>query len=370
MANDRAEYEQYLKETGQSTPVAAATTKSPYAKAMEQVDNTDYGAAMANALGAGSTIGNLSPKLAGIAGQFLEGGTMGAAQDRGGWEDKLRSFLTGGATQGGLAAAGKFAGKLGDVGMQIATGRKKYTPGVGTELADQGLVGTRGMMLDQTNAGLTDSAEKMLKAAQSASPINARAIGQDVYNTASRPIATDAMGRPMTLSDRDRPALQQMLDFTDDIKSRGSESAEQALGRRRAAGSSAYSMKSGDPKQSQVAQLSKLEQQKYSQALKDSDPSGELAKADTSYAALKRAQRGLSEEPSLTGLGFASRPVSALGGALPVSAASQAGVKGGRLAEFLAPMARQAAVGGKDSGPSADELAEYQQYLKETGQGK
>jgi hypothetical protein len=251
------------------------------------------------------------------------------AKDRG-----LAALLGAGYGTAGYGAS-KMLEKAGDVGMQLAVGRKKYTPGVGKQLADEGLWGTRGMMSKQAASKLTDAYEDMYTVAQTANPIDARRLGSEIYDEASGPLT----GRgTIMVSDRDRPAIEAISNFADDVKSRGMETPTQALARRRAAGSSAYSMKSGDPKQTQVAQLSKMEQQKYSNALKASDQTGKLAEADARYAALKRAERSLNEEPSLSGMGWFSRPISALGGALPTSVASQAAVKGGKLINASTPL--------------------------------
>jgi len=97
-----------------------------------------------------------------------------------------------------------------------------------------------------------------------------------------------------------------------------------------------------------------------------------MVPVDTRYAALKKAERGLQEEPSLPRslLGLAAMTSKSIpGGSAVTSLAGQAGVKGGKLAEFLAPIARQAAVSGaRKPAPSSEELDEYERYLKETGQ--
>jgi hypothetical protein len=118
-----------------------------------------------------------------------------------------------------------------------------------------------------------------------------------------------------------------------------------------------------------MSQLSKREQQLYSSALKEAG-GPEMVKADAAYAALKKAEKALSEEPSLPRslMGLASLPATAIPGAgLGASLIGQAGVKGGKLAEFLRPAATQKAI--SLSQPSNEELEfqEYQEYLKSLG---
>jgi hypothetical protein len=371
--SDEELYAQYLKETGQQpspSPGPRPRTREEIAKeALAPLENTDYGAAMANALsaGGGATLGKAVPALRGVLGSALEGGVLGATQAPEG--DRLKNFLAGGAIQGGLGAAGKLLGKAGDVAMQIAVNRKKYTPGVGTKLANEGLWGTQAGMKNQVQSGLADSYEDMLRAAQGAKPVDSRAIGTQVYEDITGPMT--GRGR-MVPSSADVPRINQAQEFADDIRSRGEEPATQALERRKAAGKRAYSEKTDAGRATPMGELSKKEQILYSNALKQADETGKLAAADERYAALKRAERGLEQEASLpkSVMGVASMSASKIpGGALASSTLGQAGVKGGRLAEFLAPLARQAAVGGqRDPGPSAQELAEYDQYLRETGQ--
>lgn len=383
---EQAEYEQYLRETGQHPEQQVAETADAkrsrvMADINRQIDNTDYGAAMNNALGmmAGGGLAKAIPAAGGILGSAAEGAALGAAQSPEG--ERGKGALMGGGLQGGLSGLAKLLGKTGDVGMQIAVGRKKYTPGTGTELANEGLWGTQGMMRGQTARGLERTGQEMGQVAETIPAIDARTIGQQMGEELTSPLTG---GGKIAPSARDLGEVKQLSDFAEDVASRGTETGSQALARRRAAGASAYSQRTGNPLTDPLAKASKLEQQKYSQALKGGSPGaysdlatreiegGAMVPLDRRYAALKKAERALGEEPTLPRslLGLASMTSKSVpGGSLATSLASQAAVKGGKLAEFLAPLARQAAVGGsRDSGPSAQELQEYEQYRIETGQ--
>lgn len=357
--SDEELYQQYLaeeeaKKTKSKTQIMSDIRSE--AAAMTTPDNV--GGAAANALTLGRGLGS------GIFKQAAEGGLLGAAQSP---DDRLKGFLTGGALQGGIAGVGKAVGKIGDVGMQIAVGRKKYTPGVGTELADAGVVGTQRQMQNQVARGLKSSGEEMGRiASEIQQPINASKIGQEISSEASAPYTGGGIINPAA---RDAEAIKAIQEFGQDVSSRGQEPAIEALARRRAAGSSAYSAKSGEPKQNVMSQLSKREQQKYSEALKEADP--RMVPVDTRYAALKKGEKALNEEPTLPRslLGLASMTSKSIpGGSLATSAASQAAVKGGRgLEQFLAPMSRQIATSAQPQEQDPD-YDLYQQYLKETGQ--
>jgi hypothetical protein len=268
-----------------------------------------------------------------------------------------------------MSGIGKLLGKGGDIAMQVGVGRKKYTPGVGTELADQGLIGTKGQLQRQTSEGLSDVGSRMAEnVAGLKGQGDSRQIGQDIYDEYTKGLTRGGKMRP---SGRDVGEIQKAKDFAEDVMSRGATSPEDMLGYRGAAGSGAFSQKSGEAGGGIIPQLSKMEQQKYSRALKEMDPTGKQSALDSRYAALAKAKAALSPEDklsSLSAMGLVSKPLGVLGGALPATAVGQAGVKGGKLAEFLAPLSRQAAVGGSSlTSSEARELEELENSLRLRG---
>jgi hypothetical protein len=349
-ASDRAEYEQYLKETGQAAKSKADIYKGIKSEADARISPENVGAAANNAAalmsgGLTEAIPALGKGVMKYAAPYLEGGVAGAAQSP---DDRLGGFLKGGLIQGGLSTAGKIAGPIGDRAMQFAVGRKKFTPGVGNELADAGLWGTKGMMRDQVASKADDAWKSMESAAENVPAVNSRQIGQDIYTESTRPLTGGGTIKP---SSRDVPLMAKNRAFAEDIASRGQETGEQALARRGAAGKSAFSAVTDQPLQKEVAKLSKMEQAKYS--------------ADNRYSALKRAEKPLNEEERIGGLGDLVSATAKHLSAPIASAVGQVGTKGGALADFLAPIARQTAVSGTPADP---QRAEYEQYLKETGQ--
>lgn len=260
-----------------------------------------------------------------------------------------------GAAKGGLWALGgevvsKGLEKGGDVLMQLGVGRKKYTPGVGTTLAEEGLVGTKGMLKGQTERGLQRRGEDIRDAVAAIDPrkgISAAAVAEGVENAASRPL----IGKQgLTPSVADQPKIAKITEFADDIAKRGVEAPVDALQRRVAAGTRGYAGKE-DPLQSLVGQMSKNEQRLYSSGLKDAasqtspELGSKLAKADTAYGALKRAQKSLSEDPSLPHSLFSllsMGPKTIPGGPLLTTALGQAMSKGSVAAELANnPILRQ-----------------------------
>ena len=289
-------------------------------------------------------------KLAGLfsntaRGRAAAGGVQGAVQGAmDNPQDRLAGAAKGGLIGGGVGVASegiaKLLGKVGDVGMQAAVGRKKYTPGVGTTLADEGVVGTRGMMQGQVKNKLASrGAELEELAGQSDKAINVGPEALELGENAMRGVSVPGSG----MSPQDLPKAQAINEFVDDMAMRGSESPVQALARRRAAGNRAYSGRE-DPLKSLIGQLSKQEQQVYSSALKEAVP--EIAPVDKAYGALKRAQTGLDAEIALPRslMGLVSTGANVLpGGSLGLSLAGQAGVRGGRVAKgFNNPALRYA----------------------------
>lgn len=283
-----------------------------------------------------------APKaLQGLAGFFggsakgraSAGAIQGAAGDS---EDRVRGAVVGAGMSLGLDGLSKMLTKPGDAAMQIAVGRKKYTPGVGTTLADEGIVGTERMMERQVGRKLQERGSELGELASEipGTPFNSQEIARSVAKDAARPMIVPG-GQP---SAADMTKLSTIREFAEDVASRGAESGPQALSRRVAAGGRSYRGKE-DPLQSLVGQLSKLEQQKYSQALKDAHAAtsggSQFADTDKAYAALKRAQAGLSEETSLPkslGQIIFSGVHKLPGGSAVMSTAGQGLTKSGQLA--------------------------------------
>jgi hypothetical protein len=306
----------------------------------ERASPENVGAAANNALSA--MTGGLAGAGKNWATRAVGDGAIGAAQSP---DSRLKGFLTGAALRGTGDALSGTLGKIGDVSMQAAVGRRKYTPGVGTTLADEGLIGTSGMLKDQVASKMTKRAQDMQRIATGidGKPISGRKIAQEVSDEFTGPMT----GRgTVKVSDADMPDFHAARTFTTDIAARGNETVADALARRSASGNRAYRGKE-NPANSITGKLSKLEQQKYSQAIKAADPTGRMAEADKAYSALARARKGLDEEATIPKslMGLAGTTVTNVpGGSLVTSGIGQAATKSSKLAEWLAPLLRQSAL--------------------------
>lgn len=332
------------------------------------------------------------------SGRVVGGGVQGAMQgaiDNPG--DRASGALKGGLIGGALGAGSEGIAKLlkggGDVAMQAAVGRKKYTPGVGTTLADEGIAGTKSMMRGQVKRGLENRGSQMKSLTSEADnisidsapiasrlreqrlrdpsmggtlPADAPMLEPGVYfqptrlgvkksegfgeltegiipNGPLRELEPPVMGPSASPSDVAK--INKANEFISEVGSRGVESPSLALERRMAAGGRAYGGRE-DPLQSLLGKLSKGEQAAYSDALKSAIP--EIAPVDKAYGALARAKSGLEAEPSLPKslMGMISTGAHVLpGGSLGLSLGGQAATKAGRAAGSInSPVTRSALI--------------------------
>lgn len=92
----------------------------------------------------------------GLPAQVLAGSALGFFEKPEGTIDisedlaaRAKNAGTAGAATLTLGAGGKILGKAGDYAMQKAVGAKELIPGMGTRIANEGLIGTKGMMRRQ-----------------------------------------------------------------------------------------------------------------------------------------------------------------------------------------------------------------------------
>lgn len=278
----------------------------------------------------------------------LQGAAQGAAYNPGDNEGevdpiqlskRLKQAAGGAAFSGGSQAASSLAVNAGDRLMQKAVGRGiKYTPGVGEELANQGVWGTRGQMRDQVNRKLKETVDKTT-ALTSNHPnlISSQPIADEVLELNRRKLLPS--GRPN--SSLDIPDMQRVQDYVDEINQRGMQSAADIHKGRVNAGTrvSDTSWENPNPAEQLKARMSKSEQIGSSKLLKKEIP--EIIPLDKSYEALAKARKPLNREgggggnvriPTTSGI-VSSIPGSAIG----LSTLGQIGVKTGHGMQKLTP---------------------------------
>lgn len=245
---------------------------------------------------------------------------------------------------GGEALSG-LLGKGGDALMQASVGQSHYTPGMGTALADEGLIGTKGMMRGQVNRALSNRGEEINRIADSIPPEiqsdPAGTIAGDIQAHQKAHMVPPGGGTP---SSADQPKINTIDNFTNDLSERGPETAPEQLQRRIAAGKRGYRGVE-DPIQSLIGKMSQQEQAGYSSSLKDlagqvsPDLAEDLSGADTAYGALKGAKTSLNQKaplemPKSLFSALTSLVKGVTGGSLGSSALSQVMSKGSPMARW------------------------------------
>lgn len=242
---------------------------------------------------------NITPAIASAAQGFLEapGNIEGTRDDL---YKRLSSVPAAAAMGVGAQALGGMAGSGGDRLMQRAVGRNRYTPGVGQELADQGVWGTRGMMKNQVASAKSNVYDQMNDLVSQQNNFNALRNSNDIANNVRG--LGDRFNFGNTTSILDQPRINEIENAAKDIELRGWEDPKTMLGRRAAAGGRVppAGWDKSDPTQALRGAISKAEQQGYSTALKDAVPG--LSPLDNTYSALAKAGSALNREAPMGAL--------------------------------------------------------------------
>jgi hypothetical protein len=251
-------------------------------------------------LGIASTAIPGGPALRGIPigpliADFLQGvATKPEGQNAGG-EDLRRRAVQGGVAPlvgGAVRGAGSLLENLGDRAMQLAVGRNKYTPGVGTELVKAGVgAPTREGMKKQVARKKNATFQKM----QGAVAGNQRTAAPNAVADQVRTLNRKSEIPGAQPSSADIPTRKEVDDFALEIEARGQETLPQMMSRRRAAGERGFDNVSDLAKRNLLGKMSKEEQIGYSELIKSLAP--EIVPHDRRYSALARAGNALAKDP-------------------------------------------------------------------------
>ncbi len=249
------------------------------------------------------------------------------------------------ALGGGVSLAGEgvsaLAGKLGDYLMQKSVGMRKYMPGMGTNLADQGVVGTKNMMANQVDTklgeqeGYLQDLVKDLKGTVNSSEI-ADAVGQK-----AKQFTLPSTGQASPFSQAE---LSKVRDMSDKLGGMGDLSAQDLLALKRQGDYMGYT-NAGNQATSTEASLGRAGANAARGALKEMSP--DVADTLLNEQALLTAQKGLTKPETIhqgvgSSLFFGKVPGQSLAG----SVAGQTAVKGGQLAGTMsAPQTLQGLFG-------------------------
>lgn len=255
--------------------------------------------------------------------------------------------------------------KIPDKLMQMAVGAKKYIPGMGTKLIDEGVVGTKGMMQKQVGQKLAQRGAELDKAVTSipgkveSAPIAAEvsALGEK-YQTPGG-IIPDAV----------KPEYEKVINAANDVASRGAVDPKEALALKRIAGGIGY--KEGDPLAKLISRIAQKEERGYANALEQgyakANPTGPNAvqEANESLSALIGAKKGLTRPESLRG---SFKPINSLykataGQPLVQSLGANAMVKGSRAVSKAGLKTLQQGLARSNSGHEKYDSNEFEDVI-------
>lgn len=290
--------------------------------------------------------------------------------------DQLASGLAASTPTEGLSQAVKWVGnktglsKIPDYIMQKAVGINKYKPGIGTNLIEQGVRGTKSGMKAQVGKKISEQGKVLAEAVDqipgtidSAPIVNKVASMGDEFSTSSGIIPEMA-----------KPSMKAVQTTASEIAERGTLSPKEALELKQIAGGLGYSLKSGEPLSKLQSRIAQAESAGYGDQL--AKAYGErvaqggpniVQSANKNLSSLFKAKRGLEKSApgmlSLEGLirNTVASPLAGSYGAAVMSKTPPAiGELGGRLATELSADA---------PAPSIDEqeYKEYLEYLRSQG---
>lgn len=271
----------------------------------------------------------------------------------------------------GAQGLGEGAGKAGDYLMQKAVGMRKYVPGMGTRIADEGLIGTKGMMARQADTGIQGH-EKDLQSAvgQLQGNIEPESLADALRAKAGKYTPTPGESGPLPAPSENVKYINAAHDRADEALSRGTMTPTEGLDISRKVAKPAYNPLTGDELKGFQNELSQTEGGHIKSAIKQMgedqdlpDVVNSLRGEEALYTAKKGLDRStrLSDSPmGLAGSGLAGavagysapsghKTEAALAAALAASpigrsTAAQGLVKGSSLVPYLVPAISQKAL--------------------------
>lgn len=196
--------------------------------------------------------------------------------------------------------------------MQKAVGLKKYIPGVGDNLMEQGVRGTKAGMTGQVGSKITQQDDILGRAVDSIKGnINSAPVADDVAAMGSRYTTPGGITPQSVASEAEKVAAS-----AQDIAGRGAVAPQEALKLKRIAGEVGY--KYGEPLAKLNSRLAQKEGMGYGKALEEAyaqsvpNSPNMVAEANSKLSALLKAKKGLNAPESLASHLF---PNAVLGGA-------------------------------------------------------
>lgn len=201
-----------------------------------------------------------------------------------------------------LGAAGSASKKTGDYLMQKAMGMGKYIPEMGTRFANEGLWGSKGMMLKQVANKLPkreidlDRAVKLVMGKVDPQPVE-----QSILKEAAPYIPKPGSSGPMPLPSGNKPFIDLTTQRAEEAMARGQLTPEEAVSVARAVSKPAYG-RTGEPLDAfkhQVSQAEGIALKDQVKNLADKQGIPQVRKSLASEQALITARKALEKEEGL-----------------------------------------------------------------------
>jgi hypothetical protein len=192
---------------------------------------------------------------------------------------------------------GKGVSTVGSKLLQRAVGLKKFVPGLGESLADEGVMGTKGAMQQQVERGLESRGKQIGKLTQDIPAVSTQPVAEQLGSRASKLVGPNGEVLPDNIE-----AYHKYVEAANQASSEDFIPGEVAAFRRKQFGQVARQAGRyrDNPAESLKAQLAGEQQAGYSQALKSAPGAPpELAEADKAYSALSQASTGLNRPETL-----------------------------------------------------------------------
>lgn len=231
-----------------------------------------------------------------------------------------------------------------DRGMQYAAGMKNYIPGVGKEMIDQGIWGTRSGIEKGTQEAIdriNSEAEGLL--AKSGSKIKSSDVADNIINTAKDKFTVN--GLPGTnLSSK----VDDAIDIAANIEKRGDLDPLDALKFKRLAGKEAYQANKEIPgltKNKPLAPIYRAEERGYAKALSEVSPEAadlfsKESKLLSAFDALSKPERNTTKLSDFLYQGGAGVGGAVLSGGTGAAGATGLGIGSALMGAARSPLAR------------------------------
>lgn len=288
-----------------------------FPKWKEQVTHSDEDSPRSMKLGRGTAVGAMGLGSAillptGLPAAVAAGAGQGALENPGenltlgeDFMGRAKNAGKGAAVSLGLGLAGKGLAKAGDYAMQKAVGAKEYISGLGNRMADEGLIGTKGMMRKQIENKLPLRERDLTAAIQSMQqkPISNAAAEAALRTKASGYMPKIGPEGPMPIPTPDAPFVNSALTRAEEAATQRPELfPETMLDTARKIAKPAYNPQTGTPLTKFEHELSQAEAGAMKEQLKKAAEAQGIPAVREALAkeeALLKARRALGQKETL-----------------------------------------------------------------------